>query len=105
MFDADSVVGPGGVDVPFEAVLFGVVLGQEVGVVVGLEGGDELDVVLSLAGRDELPEGVYSWGVLVGLEQDRPVVVEPEHAIASCGILVFGWTEGLQEDAVVGLDD
>ena len=35
---AHGVVGADGVDSPFEAVLFGVVLGAEVGVVEGFDG-------------------------------------------------------------------
>lgn len=103
--DADGVVAPGCVDVPLEAVLFGVVLRQEVRVVECLEGGDELEVVSCQAGGHQFPEGVDSWRVFVGFEENGPGVVEPKHSVAGCRRLVFCWAEGLKKNAVVGLNN
>lgn len=90
---------------PLEAVLLGVVLSHDVGVVEGFHCRHKFHSVCSLASGDESPEAVDAGSVAVGLQGDGPSVVEPKDSVSSCHLLVLLRSERLEKDTVVGSHD
>jgi hypothetical protein len=89
LLNTDGVVGSAGIDSPLEAVLLWVILGQEERVVVGFYSRYKYHVVLSNTGRHEFPERVKLWILVVCLQGDCPIMMEPQESFASCDLFIL----------------